>query len=180
MGTPTVDDAARRPRLATVWLGGCSGCHMSFLDQDHRLFDLAATAELVYSPFIDVKEFPAAVDVTLVEGAVANDEQRAMIHRVRRATGTLVALGDCAVTGNVTALRNPLRDAQQVITACYGEWQPQPPLPLLLDLALPLHHVVPVDFFLPGCPPDAELIHEVAMAFLAGKMPDLAGRYRFG
>lgn len=180
MDTPEAEVPPRRPRLATVWLGGCSGCHMSFLDQDHRLFDLAAMAELVYSPFIDVKEFPSQVDVTLVEGAVASDEHQQMIHRVRRATRTLVALGDCAVTGNVTALRNPLGDARHVIAGAYGDWQPQPPLPLLLDQVSPLHQVVPVDFFLPGCPPDAELIHEVALALLAGKTPDLGSRYRFG
>ena len=63
-----------RPRLATVWLGGCSGCHMSLLDTDEWLFELAAAADLVYSPIVDVKEFPHDVDVCLVEGAVANED----------------------------------------------------------------------------------------------------------
>ncbi len=180
MALPTPEDGSRRPRFATVWLGGCSGCHMSFLDQDHRLFDLANSADLVYSPFIDIKEFPEQVDVTLVEGAVACDEHQRMIERVRVATRTLVALGDCAVTGNVTALRNCLGTARQAIAATYGNWQPARPLPILLDQVLPLHRVVPVDFFLPGCPPDPELIHEVSMAFLSGHIPDISHRYRFG
>ena len=97
-----------RLRFATVWLGGCSGCHMSFLDLDEWLFDLASQADVVFSPFADVKEYPENVDLALVEGAVANDENLEMIHQVRARTKTLVAFGDCAVTGNVTALRNPL------------------------------------------------------------------------
>src|SRR5215475_4231384 len=59
-----------RLRLATVWLGGCSGCHMSFLDLDEDLIELAGKIDLVYSPVIDVKEYPLDVDVCLVEGAV--------------------------------------------------------------------------------------------------------------
>ncbi|MEX1021116.1 MAG: hypothetical protein WDZ49_15765 [Litorilinea sp.] len=68
----TQPDPAGKIRLATAWLGGCSGCHMSFLDLDELLIDLAEMVDLVYSPIADVKEFPENVDVTLVEGAVAN------------------------------------------------------------------------------------------------------------
>src|SRR5262249_36847919 len=95
------EEALGRVRLATVWLGGCSGCHMSFLDLDEFLIDLAGMVDLVYSPLVDVKEFPRRVDVTLVEGAVANEENLEMIHRVRQRTRVLVSFGDCAVTGNV-------------------------------------------------------------------------------
>ena len=56
----------RKPRIATAWLGGCSGCHMSFVDMDERLIDLAPLIDLVYSPIMDVKEFPGDVDATLV------------------------------------------------------------------------------------------------------------------
>ena len=102
-------------RVATVWLSGCSGCHMSFLDQDERLVDLAKKITLVYSPLVDVKEFPENVDVTLIEGAVANEEQLAMLKKVRGRTKILVSLGDCAVTGNVTALRNSWRHSDQAV-----------------------------------------------------------------
>src|SRR5262249_36671373 len=101
------EEAMDRLKLATVWLGGCSGCHMSFLDLDEWLIDLPEHADLVYSPFIDVKEYPEGVDVVLVEGAVANEDNLQLIERVRRNTKVLVSFGDCAVTGNVTALRNP-------------------------------------------------------------------------
>ena len=73
-----------RPRLATIWLDGCSGCHMSFLDLDERLVEIAERAELVYSPLIDVKEYPEGVDVCLVEGAVASEADLLKIRRVRR------------------------------------------------------------------------------------------------
>ena len=95
-----------KPRVATAWLGGCSGCHMSFLDLDERLIELGEKIDLVYSPIADMKVFPANVDVTLVEGAVANYEHLEHIQTVRRRTKILVSLGDCAVTGNVTAMRN--------------------------------------------------------------------------
>ncbi len=95
--------AQGKVRVATVWLSGCSGCHMSFLDQDERLIDLAQKIQLVYSPIADVKEFPENVDVTLIEGAIANEEQLHMLQKVRARTKVLISLGDCAVTGNVTA-----------------------------------------------------------------------------
>src|SRR5690242_21722562 len=72
-----------RPRLATVWLGGCSGCHMSFLDLDEFLLELAQKVDLVFSPILDVKEYPAGVDLCLVEGAVCNEEHVEMVHKIR-------------------------------------------------------------------------------------------------
>src|SRR5450755_4582961 len=92
--------------LATIWLGGCSGCHMSFLDLDERLLDLAELVDICYSPILDIKEFPEAVDIVLVEGAVANEEHVHDLRRIREHARILVAFGDCAVTGNVTAMRN--------------------------------------------------------------------------
>ena len=71
-------------RLATVWLDGCSGCHMSFLDMDERLIELAALVDLVYSPLVDTKEFPENVDVVLVEGAVSSEEDLEKIQKIRR------------------------------------------------------------------------------------------------
>ena len=171
-------------RLATVWLGGCSGCHMSFLDLDEWLVTLAGQVQLVFSPIADIKEYPEGVDVALVEGAVANDEHLHLIRRIRRRTKHLVSFGDCAVTGNVTAMRNPLRTAESVLTRAYLEGAdiaaqiPAEPgiLPVLLDRVMPVHEVVPVDTFLSGCPPPAERIQNVLEQLLAGKQPVLAGR----
>ena len=171
-----------RPRIATVWLGGCSGCHMSLLDMDERLLELLPQMDLVYGPLVDAKEFPEGVDATLVEGAVANDEHLEQIRKVRARTRFLVAFGDCAVTGNVTALRNSLGSARGVLERAYRGRVPSEPgiVPVLLDRVLPIHHVVDVDLFLPGCPPSADLIHFVLSELLAGRRPDVGGRLHFG
>ena len=95
-------------RLATVWLDGCSGCHMSFLDLDEFLIELAGKVDLVFSPVIDVKEYPENVDVCLVEGAVCNEDNLEVIRKVRARTKVLISFGDCAVTANVPAIRNQL------------------------------------------------------------------------
>lgn len=170
-----------RLRLATVWLGGCSGCHMSFLDLDEWLIELAQHAEIVFSPLADVKEFPENVDVTLVEGAVANEDNLHLIQVVRARSRVLVAFGDCAVTGNVTALRNTLGGALPVLERSYLELpdlQPQIPstvVPRLLEHVWPVHQVVAVDFYLPGCPPPAARIRAVLESVIQGKPPCLEG-----
>lgn len=178
-----------RLRLATVWLAGCSGCHMSFLDLDEWLLDLAAMVDLVYSPVLDTKQFPNNVDVTLVEGAVANHENLEMLRTVRKRSKVLVSFGDCAVTGNVTALRNPLNSAQPVLDRSYVQLadehagQPSDPgiLPMLLDRVEPLHAIVPIDFFLPGCPPSAPEIRLVLESLISGEAPVLQGKQlKFG
>ncbi|MBO3799853.1 MAG: oxidoreductase [Candidatus Brockarchaeota archaeon] len=173
-------------RLATVWLSGCSGCHMSFLDQDEKLLELAGEIELVYSPIADVKNFPENVDITLVEGAVGNEEQLELLKRIRKNTKILVALGDCAVNGNVTALRNSLNNSvEEVLKKAYVEnatlKQNTPThVPRLLKKALALNEAVKVDFYVPGCPPSANLINYVLNELLEGRTPALEGRFKYG
>ena len=163
-------------RLATVWLGGCAGCHMSFLDLDEKLIDLAALVELVYSPIADIKVFPENVDVTLVEGAVANMDNLRLAEELRARSRIVVSFGDCAVTGNVPTLRNKL-GVDDLLTAVYHEGPGKHPIggeddgtmPRLLPKVLPLHQVVHVDAFLPGCPPDPERIWAAVSSLLAGE-----------
>ncbi len=174
--------SARRPRIATVWLGGCSGCHMSFLDLDERLIELASMADVVFTPVADVKEFPEGVDVTLVEGAIANEDHVEMLRRVRERTRVLALLGDCAITGNVTALRNvwPVEAVLQTSYVDRSTLQRQVPseagiVPRLTERVAPLHHMVPVDEFIPGCPPDADQIWNALLALLQGGTVRAAG-----
>jgi NAD-reducing hydrogenase small subunit len=157
----------RRPRIATVWLGGCSGCHMSFLDLDERLLELAAIADVVFTPIADVKVFPEQVDLTVVEGAIANEDHLETIQRVREHSRVLAALGDCAVTGNVTALRN-IWPVDVLLRTSYGDAAPDEPgiVPRLTRRVAPLHHVVRVDAFIPGCPPDAGRIWTALLSLL--------------
>ena len=182
-------DQVKKPRVATVWLGGCSGCHMSFLDMDERLVEVARRMDLVYSPILDVKKYPHDVDVVLVEGAIANEDHVHHAKTIRERSRFVVAFGDCAVTGNVTALRNPLGGAEPVLQRAYVETAQRAPqipyepgiVPALLDEVKPLHQVIPVDFFLPGCPPSADLIHFTLTELVAGRRPDLASlRVRCG
>ena len=171
--------------LATVWLDGCSGCHMSLLDMDERLIELSSQFRLVYSPLVDRKTFPDHVDVTLVEGAVASEEDLRKIRKIREHTRVLVSLGDCALTGNVSAMRNAC-GPKPVLFRVYAEnadLQKQVPtvgLPALLNRVRPVHEVVPVDVFVPGCPPSAETIFNVLSELLAGRVPTLEGVAHFG
>jgi NAD-reducing hydrogenase small subunit len=166
----------RKTRLATVWLDGCSGCHMSLLDTDERLIEVAKRVDVVWGPLVDHKEFPADVDVTLVEGAISSVADLDRIKVVRARTGILVSLGDCAVTGNVPALRNRF-GAGAVLRRAYLENEtldaqiPRQVVPELLPMARPVHEVVPVDVFVPGCPPSADLIFSVLSDLLEGKRP---------
>jgi NAD-reducing hydrogenase small subunit len=173
-------------RVATIWLSGCSGCHMSFLDQDELLVDLAKKIQLVYSPIVDIKKFPDNVAVSLIVGAVANEEQETMLKVAREKTSILISLGDCAVDGNVPALRNAWKDSDKAVLEMAfidtSEVNPQIPteVPKLLQKVHPLHDIVKVDYYIPGCPPSASLINYVVTELLAGRTPNMEGRTKYG
>ena len=158
---------------------------MSFLDIDERLIDIADLIDVVYSPIVDPKEFPENVDVTLVEGAVSNEDDLEKIKKIRSRTKILISLGDCAVTSNVPGMRNYYKVAALEERAYVenAEVNPVPPnqvIPPLLARSKPIHHVVDVDLFLPGCPPPADAIFHVLSELLNGRTPDVQGISRFG
>ena len=171
--------------VATTWLDGCSGCHMSFLDLDQRLFDLAEKAHIVYSPLVDTKRLPETVDVGIIEGSVSSQEDLEKARKFRKHCKLLISLGDCAVAGNVPAMRN-LFDIDTVFDRAFQEnveHHPQRPsegVPELLETVKPLHAVVKVDLFIQGCPPSADTIWQVLADLIAGKHPTPSDLTRFG
>lgn len=175
----------KRVKVATVWLDGCSGCHMSILDMDAALIDLARKIEIVYGPLVDAQEFPDDVEVTLVEGAVSSSDDLARIQKIRSHTHTLISLGDCAVTSNVPAMRNGI-PVNRLLQRVYAEVGPPnnaipvDRVPSLLKQARPVHEFVKVDLHVPGCPPPAKAILAVLGELLAGRKPDLATKVKFG
>jgi len=153
-----------KPRIATVSLAGCFGCHMSLLDMDERLFDLVAQVQFDRSPLTDIKTI-GACDVGLIEGGIANEENLHVLRNFREQCHILVAVGACAINGGVPAMRNSYT-ALECLEESYldgiGLMDAQIPndaeIPPLLDKVYPLHEVVKIDAFLPGCPPSADAI----------------------
>jgi NAD-reducing hydrogenase small subunit len=158
---------------------------MSILDMDERLIALTEFIDIVYSPIVDAKEFPEYVDIALVEGAVASVDDEKKIRKVRAHSKLLVAMGDCAVAGNVPSMRNPI-GPQAILDRAYienADCQQQIPcvvVPQLLKIVRPIHEFVKVDVFLPGCPPSADTFHTALTALVTGASLDVPALTRFG
>jgi NAD-reducing hydrogenase small subunit len=176
---------AGKLRIATAWLDGCSGCHMSLLDMDERIIDLLSAIEIVYSPLVDTKAIPDDVDLSIVEGSVSNADDEAKIRKLRHRSRYLLSLGDCAVTGNVPSMRNRfsldvLYDRAYIENVTVQPCRPTDGVPALHTCVVPVHKVVEVDFFLPGCPPSADAIFFVLSELVAGRTPNPNQVSRFG
>jgi NAD-reducing hydrogenase small subunit len=164
---------------------------MSFLDLDEFLIDLAGLVDVVYSPVVDMKEYPENVDVCFIEGAICNEDNLELLHKIRKRTKVLVSFGDCAVTANVPAIRNQLGlgNTESVLQRAYIESAQDNPcipaldgiVPKLLERVMPVHEAVYVEHFLPGCPPPADRIKALVAQLLAGVEPKLTGtQLKFG
>ena len=169
----------KKVKVATVWLDGCSGCHMSLLDMDAAIISLGRKIDIVYVPLVDAQEFPEDVDVTLVEGAVSSQDDLNKIRKIRQRTHLLVSLGDCAVAGNVPAMRNNI-PVNKLLQRVYVDGSEERKLiqtdrvPALLKQARPLREFVAVDYFLPGCPPPTKAILGLITDLLEGRKPEVS------
>ena len=178
--TQNTQEPKPKVKVATVWLAGCSGCHMSFLDLDENLVELSKWIEITSSPITDVKE-PPEVDVGLVEGAVANSHNEHVLKELRARSKILIALGDCACFGGVTAMRNMV-EKDEALRRGYIETEStvdgaipnDPTLPVLNDKVRPISEFVQVDLHVPGCPPPAAVIGFAIKELLAGRTPKLS------
>src|SRR5579864_1209635 len=184
-GTSQRSAGMKKVKVATVWLDGCSGCHMSLLDMDAAIISLGQKIDLVYGPLVDAQEFPEDVDVTLVEGAVSSQDDLNKIQKIRQRTHVLISLGDCAVTGNVPAMRNSI-PVQKLLQRIYVDGAdekkgvPSERVPALLKQARPLREFVKVDICLPGCPPPSKTIVGVINDLLDGTKPNGNLKVKFG
>jgi len=171
-----------RPRIATCSLAGCFGCHMSLLDIDERILELAELVEFDRSPIDDFKEFQGRCAVGLIEGGCANEENVETLREFRRRCDVLVSVGDCATMGGIPAMRN-LVPLEECLREAYvdgptvhnpaGLPPGDPELPRLLDRVYPIAEVVRIDWHVPGCPPPADALWAALTALLAGEPAEL-------
>ena len=170
-----------KPKISSDWMCGCAGCHMSLLDIDERIIKIAELADIRATPITDLKEPDASgVDVGILEGGVNNTANEEVAHRMRKRSKLLVALGDCAVFGGVPSMRN-FFTLEECLRRAYVETEStdsEGKIPDDPELAKPmkvraLQDVVPVDVFVPGCPPDADTIFYVLSELAQGRKPDL-------
>jgi len=169
----------RKPLVATTSLAGCFGCHMSFLDIDERILDLIELVDFNKSPINDIKHFTQQCDIGIIEGGCCNHENVHVLQDFRKHCKILISLGECAIMGGLPAMRNgiPLRECIQeayllgpTVTESNKEkiLPNDEELPILLDKVYPCHEVVKIDYFIPGCPPRADLIWEALYALVTG------------
>ena len=171
-----------KPKVATVSLAGCFGCHMSLLDIDDRILKLIELVDFDKSPINDIKEFTGRCAVGLIEGGCCNEENVHVLQKFRQHCDTLVVIGECAVMGGLPAMRNgiPLRECLQeayltgpTVHNPSQKIPNDPEIPLLLDKVYPCQEVVKIDYFLPGCPPSADTIWAALTALLSNQKIDL-------
>jgi NAD-reducing hydrogenase small subunit len=172
-------------KIGTCWLDGCSGCHMSVLDMDEAIVDVLGKADIVFGPLVDAQEWPEGVDVAVIEGAVSSTDDLKLAQTARARSKIVVALGDCAVTGNVPSMRNGI-SRRELLERIYVEGAserrgvPTVGVPALLKQAEPLHQAIKVDIHVPGCPPKPGAILMVLGELLEGREPELGSKLRFG
>ena len=175
-----------KPKIATAWLAGCAGCHMSFLDIDEKILDVVKLVDITASPITDFKEYEQ-VDVGIIEGTVNTTKDEAVLRDLRAHCKILMAWGDCACFGGIVTMRNQFDKADclrrgyiETESTVQGKIPTSDELPKLLDKAKPANNVVRVDCFVPGCPPDASSIYYALVELLNGRIPVLpANMMRF-
>jgi NAD-reducing hydrogenase small subunit len=167
--------------VATTSLAGCFGCHMSLLDIDERILDLIEVVEFNKSPINDIKNFTKHCDIGLIEGGCCNSENVHMLRDFRKHCTTLVAVGECALMGGLPAMRNGI-PVQECLAEAYRNGPTvtgntiipnDDEIPMILDRVYPCQEIVKIDYYLPGCPPRADLIWNALIALVKGTPIDL-------
>ena len=173
----------RKWRVATTSLAGCFGCHMSLLDIDTDLLEVIELIDLDRSPLTDIKHISGRCDLGLIEGGCGTDENVHVLREFREQCDVLVAVGECAIWGGLPAMRNmvPLDECLREAYVRAGDPEPQQipsdeDLPAMLDRVYACSEVVPVDYYIPGCPPGAPMMWQFIASILTGASTSLIGK----
>jgi NAD-reducing hydrogenase small subunit len=172
-----------KPVVATASLAGCFGCHMSILDIDDRILKLIELVEFNKSPIDDIKQFTKQCDIGIIEGGCCNSENVENLQNFRKNCKILIALGECAIMGGLPAMRNgiPVRECLEEAYLNSPTIDPNDEkiipndddIPMILDKVYPCHEIVKIDYYLPGCPPRADLIWNALVALVTGSEMDI-------
>ena len=182
-------------KLGLYWAASCGGCDIAIVELREKIIDLDAAANILLWPvavdakYKDVEAMPDGhMDVCLFNGAIRTSENEEMAHLLRRKAKVLVAFGSCAHEGCIPGLAN-LFDRQSIFDRVYLEAPsvvnpdgilPQTSyqmpegeidIPYFYNTVKTLGQVTDVDYYLPGCPPQAPQIWAVVEAILGGNLP---------
>ena len=175
--------ADEKVKIGTMWLGGCSGCHLSIADFHESLIDVLELADFEFCPVLmDTKydEIPE-LDICIIEGGIRNDENREMAELLREKSKAVMAYGTCAVYGGIPGLGN-LWTTEELEEEAYinSITTPNPDgiipsedVPHLENRVRPLPEVIDVDLIIPGCPPRSDVVAEAVLALLKGETIEL-------
>ncbi len=184
-----------KAKLAFYWAASCGGCEIAILDTDEAVLEITKRADIVFWPFgIDTKYHQLeampdkSIDVVFYNGAIRNSEALHIAKVLRKKAKILVAFGTCANLGGVPSLAN-FHNRQDIFERVYyttpsthneENVTPQPryqtdegevEIPEFFETVYPLDMVVPVDYYIPGCPPPTKWIVQAALTFLNGELP---------
>ncbi|MGB7112013.1 MAG: NADP oxidoreductase, partial [Mycobacterium sp.] len=162
---------AGKIKVSMISLCGCWGCSLSLLDIDERMIDLLDKITILRSSFTDIKRIPERCAIGFIEGGVANEDNIETLRHFRENCDVLISVGACAIWGGVPALRN-LVGLKDCLAEAYTNSPTAPPsasplvpydrrIPILTNNVYPCHEVVQMDYFIPGCPPEADAILDV-------------------
>lgn len=174
---------ADKVKIGTMWLGGCSGCHLSIADFHESLLDVMELAEFKFSPVLmDTKydEVPE-LDILIVEGGIRNDENRELAEMLNEKAKMVISYGTCACYGGIPGLGNlwTVEELEQeayinsVSTINPEGIIPNEDVPHLESRVRPLDSVMDIDLMIPGCPPRSDVVAQAVLALLNGETIEL-------